>query len=166
MHATHLATAAWGRLVADPDLSWQRRRALYAQALREEDACYFTARTADGPAIGSRAGKAVGYALALPTPEPDDTFDTIGTLELVSLAVAEAHRGTGIGRRLVAAVEDHARNCGIQTLKIAVLVGNHRAEALYRELGYQPAETLLYKSVTPTTHAGPPDADAPPTPAK
>ena len=64
-----------------------------------------------------------------------------------SLAVAEHHRGTGIGRRLVTAVEDHARERGIQTVRIAVLVGNDRAEALYRELGYRPAETQLCTSV-------------------
>ena len=139
LHAAHLNVSSYRPLVRDATTSWARRRALYAEALRDRGASYFVAR---GP-----AGDALGYAFVLPTIRPDDTFETRGVLELVSLVVAAERRGQGVGRQLVAAVEDHARSIGADTVKVAVMAGNDRAKGLYIGLGYQPGEVVLLKRV-------------------
>ena len=51
---------------------------------------------------------------------------------LRSLVVAESHRGTGLGRRLVEAVEAHARRQGVRVLYLLT----ETAEAFFARQGY------------------------------
>ena len=139
LHATHLAVSRYGPLVADPARSWQLRRLLYEKALEHGDAVYFVARTDHG--------SVVGYAFAVTSAGPDDTFDTTGIVELVSLTVTATQRGQGLGKRLIAAIETYATQQGADTIKVAVIEGNDRADALYTRLGYTPGERLLYKHI-------------------
>jgi ribosomal protein S18 acetylase RimI-like enzyme len=53
------------------------------------------------------------------------------------LAVAEAYRGRGIGRALVAAVEQGLRAKGCMKVNLLVHRENVAAQRLYRELGYE-----------------------------
>src|SRR5882672_3647484 len=64
----HLSTGAAGLPVIPRSESWPRRRALYEQLLRGQEAFVVVARR--GPA-------AVGYALAHVHPGPDDTWTTV-----------------------------------------------------------------------------------------
>jgi|SRR6185312_10596661 len=57
------------------------------------------------------------------------------TALLRSVAVDEAHRGTGLGKELVAAAEDLARKEGVQQLYLLTTT----AEAFFSGLGYRKA---------------------------
>jgi amino-acid N-acetyltransferase len=73
---------------------------------------------------------------------PDDPAGVVG-LELHgpvallrSLAVAAHHRGTGLGRQLVAAAEARARSHGVHELCLLTTT----AERFFERLGYERAE--------------------------
>lgn len=70
-------------------------------------------------------------------------------LEISDLAVAETHRGLGIGTALISVFEKIARYTGFDTLEIGVMKENHRARALYQRLGYvEDRELRLGKAAT------------------
>jgi len=73
---------------------------------------------------GTPAGMAGGFLSA------DDTA------ELVSMWVAPAGRGKGVGNALMTAIEDWARGIGAATLKLSVVPGNDPAHNLYLRHGY------------------------------
>lgn len=56
--------------------------------------------------------------------------------ELLTIAVRPAHRRKGLARRLLAAVIDHVRNAGAQTLFLEVGVDNPAARSLYEAQGF------------------------------
>ena len=60
-----------------------------------------------------------------------------GDLYLDGIAVAEPHRGRGIGTALIAAFEERARDNGFQTVSLEVIAANPRARDLYERLGYR-----------------------------
>lgn len=72
---------------------------------------------------GTPAGMAGGF--------PDD-----GHAELVSMWVAPAGRGKGVGNALMTAIEDWARSIGATVLKLSVVPGNDPAHDLYLRHGY------------------------------
>jgi len=60
--------------------------------------------------------------------------DVLGEVGLLrSVAVDEAHRGTGVGKRLVEGMEEHARKQGVQQLYLLT----DTAEAFFAGLGYR-----------------------------
>jgi len=61
---------------------------------------------------------------------------------LYSLAVAEASRGRGVAKALLAAVEADALRRGCGTLDLEVRAGNRAAIALYEQHGYRRAVRL------------------------
>jgi ribosomal protein S18 acetylase RimI-like enzyme len=122
-------------LVQDVDVSWTRRLDWYRR-LVTSGASYVTA-TDDH-------GRLIGYAMLAVEDGPDDTFDVeVGTAELITLVVARDRRSTGVGRKLLDAAEDIARDRGLETLKIAVMHGNTRALDFYEARGYSIAEDVL-----------------------
>ncbi|MEO3947589.1 GNAT family N-acetyltransferase [Gorillibacterium sp. CAU 1737] len=56
------------------------------------------------------------------------------TAKLQRIAVLREHRGTGLGRRLVLAMEAHAKEAGATA---AVLDAQCQAEPFYQKLGYE-----------------------------
>jgi amino-acid N-acetyltransferase len=54
---------------------------------------------------------------------------------LRSVAVDEAHRGTGLGKELVAAMEEHAKDAGVRELYLLTTT----AEGFFAGLGYRKA---------------------------
>jgi ribosomal protein S18 acetylase RimI-like enzyme len=138
LHAHHLAVAEYRNLVSDLEQSWQWRRAWYEQLISEHGS-FFIARD---------AGLALGYAMTYTTVGPDDTFAVQGgTVEIVSLVVAGSRRGRGIGSALLTAVHESALARGLDTLKVAVMVGNERALEFYVGAGFSAAEEVLYLTV-------------------
>lgn len=77
-----------------------------------------------------------GFALvtAPGTGNPADPPDA-GYLGL--LGVAPQHEGSGVGRRLLAAVTADARAAGVPELVLHVLTDNERAARLYRAAGWR-----------------------------
>lgn len=80
--------------------------------------------------IAALDGTPVGMASGL----PDDDED--GVVHLVSMWIAPAGRGKGIGDRLMAQVEQLARDASAHTLKLSVVEGNDKAHALYLRSGF------------------------------
>lgn len=74
-------------------------------------------------------GTAVGMVGGLPTDEPR-------TAELVSMQVAPAARGSGVGSALLAAIEGWARDAGVARLRLEVVKSNRSARDLYRRNGF------------------------------
>lgn len=83
-------------------------------------------------------GQPVGLASGIPVGN--------GEAELISMWVAPAARGRGLGDQLVAAVERWARQVPIGVLRLAVAEGNDAAAALYLRNGFsftgEPGELM------------------------
>ena len=58
------------------------------------------------------------------------------TAELKRMYVAPSHRGRGVGRRIVAALEDEARTLGVSRMVLETGSRLDRAIAMYRGVGY------------------------------
>jgi ribosomal protein S18 acetylase RimI-like enzyme len=135
LHGHHHAVAEYRPLVHDAQLSWERRRNWYRDLLADGGA-YFVARDDEAP---------LGYAMTQTALGLDDTFEVRGGIvEIITLVVAESLRSRGIGSSLVGAVRDFALGRGIDTVKVAVMVGNSAARSFYKNSGFQPAEEVLY----------------------
>jgi GNAT superfamily N-acetyltransferase len=68
------------------------------------------------------------------------TFHARPLINLHDVAVVPAARGRGIGRQLVAAVEEKARALGCCRLTLEVLEGNARARRVYTAAGFGPGD--------------------------
>jgi ribosomal protein S18 acetylase RimI-like enzyme len=139
LHRHHREVSDYRDLIDDPSASWDSRRDWYRRLL-ERGARYLTAREEDG--------RVIGYAMVTIEPGPDDTFGSSGGIaELVTLVVSSDRRSAGVGRALLSAAEDAVRADGVDTVKIAIMSGNARAQALYESHGYSVAELVLYRRI-------------------
>jgi ribosomal protein S18 acetylase RimI-like enzyme len=84
--------------------------------------------------LASVAGAIVGAAVCF---RAFSTFAGRPILNLHDVAVLPAHRGRGIGRALLAAVEQRARELGCCKLTLEVADVNARARALYQSFGFE-----------------------------
>lgn len=82
-----------------------------------------------------------------------------GSLHVVDIAVADAHRRRGVGRALLAAVLSEADGAGVETTA-RILVSNTASRALFVAAGFnltgQPEDIQLVarRSASPTSEAG------------
>lgn len=114
--------------------------AYLAHLLAESEATGGTILVADA------GGTLVGYACLfgrVPPREPDDRPEPHAYLS--DLHVVAAHRGAGIGARLLARAEAHARALGVAKLELTVLSENAGAQRFYGRLGYTPRSLTLRK---------------------
>lgn len=88
------------------------------------------------------------------------SFQARPLLNVHDLAVLASHRGRGVGRALLAAVEERARARGCCKITLEVLEGNTRARALYASCGLVDVGTgeskstrFLAKPLGPSTEA-------------
>jgi GNAT superfamily N-acetyltransferase len=89
----------------------------------------------DGTPVGCGAMRRIG---------PD-------TAELKRMYVSPTQRGTGLGRRLVAALEAEARKLGVRRLVLETGTRQLPAIALYRAAGFQPIPLYGEYRETPET---------------
>jgi ribosomal protein S18 acetylase RimI-like enzyme len=138
----------------DPDGSWARRRASYAEWFAAGQAVLHIARTRDRAVAGYAMVRlhSGGWA-QLDTPEE--------MAEIESLSVSRAHRGRGIGSQLIHAVHTDLRARGIELLTLSVFAGNAPAARLYARFGMQPVLTTMIGRVAPaaTGRTRPPAQD-------
>jgi GNAT superfamily N-acetyltransferase len=69
-------------------------------------------------------------------------FSTFAARPLVNISdyfVFPEHRGVGIGRRLLGAIEQHARELGCCRVTLEVQENNHRARRVYTAAGFSQA---------------------------
>jgi len=85
--------------------------------------------------IASLDGTPVGMAGGFRADEP-------GVAELVSMWIAPAGRGQGVGDALMTAIEDWARAAGARVLKLSVVDGNDPAHNLYLRSGFADTDEL------------------------
>lgn len=88
--------------------------------------------------VAERGGRVIGYVCVLgaePNEDSDEIDYTYGYVR--DVAVTEACRGSGVGRRLLDAAEDFARKAGAEILRIHVLAGNEGAAGLYASHGFR-----------------------------
>jgi GNAT superfamily N-acetyltransferase len=115
------APYAFGSQLADwidaPEERWRQRLG--------EPGAYQVIASIDGTPVGMAGG-----------------FPDNDTAELVSMWVAPAGRGKGVGNALMQAVEDWARGTGAGTLELSVVPGNDPAHDLYLRHGYVDTDEL------------------------
>ena len=140
VHHRHVETMPELAPYVDDAGTWRARRALYEELLAKPDTLLLLATVDDNP---------VGYGLTHVMPVADSwiedtwtTGDRIGEIE--SLSVLPAYRGSGLGSELLARLEAHLHDRGVDDLILGALAGNSDAIRLYQRSGYQP--TWLYLS--------------------
>jgi ribosomal protein S18 acetylase RimI-like enzyme len=67
-----------------------------------------------------------------------------------NISVIGSRRGQGIGARLMAHAEAHARELGYQTLGLMVAAHNEAARRLYDRLGYDETNVIMRKKLSPS----------------
>ena len=86
--------------------------------------------------LAYQADKAIGIAVCF---LGFSTFVARPLINIHDLAVLPAHRGQGIGHRLLEAVERKARDLGCCKLTLEVQENNHRARRVYEAAGFAQA---------------------------
>lgn len=113
------AIANMSRLLIEPGLPWRWTPRRVAAHMKERENLVVVAR--EGRSL-------VGFAMA--------QFGT-DAVHLTLIGVAAERRRSGIGRRLLAWVEDSATVAGIFRMNLEVRAGNSEARSFYARLGYK-----------------------------
>lgn len=91
-------------------------------------------------------GGLVGYSMTIVEDATDDTFPLAPrAAEVYSLSVAPQARGTGIGGRLLDAVDRELVRRAVSSLSISVMADNDAAIRFYERRGLVPGELTLYR---------------------
>lgn len=93
-------------------------------------------------------GAVVGYVTVNAKVRADDLEEIDYEYAYIKdIFVLEAHRGRGLGRALLTEAETFAHTQGAEWLRIGVLAWNASALGLYKQMGFDPHEVLLEKSL-------------------
>ena len=77
--------------------------------------------------VAEKNGRVIGYAGA---------WIILDESHITNIAVAEAERGCGVGRKLTEALMQYISNLGAAYATLEVRVSNERAQHLYKSLGF------------------------------
>jgi ribosomal protein S18 acetylase RimI-like enzyme len=94
------------------------------------------------------AGQAIGLCVGF---IGFSTFRAQPLINIHDLAVVPGRRGGGVGRALLTAVEQHARDAGCCKLTLEVQDDNHPARLLYERFGFRD---VVYGDSGPTRFLG------------
>jgi len=90
--------------------------------------------------VAEAAGRVVAAVTLTFAGEPYSEIARDGELEFRMLAVDPAHQGGGVGRAVLSAIVEHARQlAGISAISITSATFMERAHQLYRSLGFHRA---------------------------
>jgi len=96
--------------------------------------------------VAELEGALIGFVAVLGRVPPDAPDDEPAQRGYVSdLVVLSAHRGRGLGRRLLEEAERFVRSLGTKRLDIGVLSKNAGAARLYRDFGFEDFRIQLTK---------------------
>jgi phosphinothricin acetyltransferase len=125
------------------DSDWPAVREIYGEGISTGDATFQTevpewlewdAGHLRHCRLVARAESTVGGWTAL---SPVSRRECYAGVAEVSIYVAEAHRGEGLGRRLLAALVAESEGHGIWTLQAGIFPENHASVALHERLGFR-----------------------------
>lgn len=88
--------------------------------------------------VASEEGVVLGIAVVLRRLRPG--FRSAPLAELAVIAVNEVRRGEGLGRRLLRAAEETAREWGAVEMRLHTAASNAIARAFFAAAGYRPAD--------------------------
>jgi ribosomal protein S18 acetylase RimI-like enzyme len=131
--------------------TWAEHRAVYDEVMAKPGSILLLARVG-----GELAGYGMAHVLPAAGSFLSDTWATgprVGEIE--TLAVRPAHRGKGIGGRLLDGLEEALRADGVEDLILGVLPGNDAARRLYERRGYRPTWLYLSKLAGRSQSPGP-----------
>ncbi len=137
------------RLAEVADLPWHQAQDLIAFQHRYMRAAFARPKSDTVTLIAEAAdGARLGYVHAEASTD-SVTLEPCGYVTV--LALAKEAEGQGIADRLMAGVEDWARDKGFRLLGLDVFANNRRARAFYQRLGYQEDSLRLTKPLAPKT---------------
>ncbi len=135
------------RLAEVADLPWHATQDLIAFQHRYMKAAFARPGSETVTLIAEAAdGAQLGYVHA-ETSTDSVTLEPCGYVTV--LALAKVAEGQGVADRLMAGVEDWAREMGFRLLGLDVFANNTRARAFYRRLGYREDSLRLTKPLDP-----------------
>jgi len=114
--------------IADLAVVYQIEKASYSVPWSRNTFRDLLERTDTDTIVAEVDGRVVGYAIS---------WFVLDQGELGNVAVAEAHRRQGIGRRLVGAAIERARARGVRELYLEVRRSNTGAQRLYLHMGFR-----------------------------
>jgi ribosomal protein S18 acetylase RimI-like enzyme len=95
--------------------------------------------THPGKPIPAEVGRLRSWECVLDLSQVGHCTGHAGSGEIIGLAVAPAHRGLGIGRKLLSLVVEDLRACGVERIWAAAPADPaSRAYGFYRALGWVP----------------------------
>ena len=91
----------------------------------------------------------IGYAVILTAVSSAEEVDETDYhyAHIKDLAVAESHRGRGLGGQLIARAEAIAKDAGARWLRISAMTDNRAAVQLYERRGFKPLLCTLEKTI-------------------
>lgn len=126
--------AAYQRFYEVEEIDEERNRAFFRRFLAPSD---------DGLLLGARGeGRLVGYACLY---WHFGSLDAVETVLMNDLFVAEGWRGRGVGRALIEASAEVARERGASYLEWVTAPDNATAQRLYDATGAERSEWLSYE---------------------
>ena len=141
LHRHHQAVDPHTGPFVDDESSWRVRSESYREWLAEPGSFLLLARESE---------RLVGYAIVRVTPTGPEWTDTWVAAdrmaEIETLVVAPELRGSGLGTRLLDAIDEELERQGIGEAIVGLVPGNEGARRLYERRGFRSRWLILARS--------------------